>query len=60
VANSVIAAIKICLDKTRTMILSRESKKKHNVKLENATLEQAETFKYLGTVISLDGRLTRK
>jgi hypothetical protein len=49
--------IQISLDKTKSIILSRESKKKHYVKLKNATQKQVETFKYLGIVIGHDGRL---
>jgi hypothetical protein len=49
--------MQISLDKTKNLILSRESKKKHYVKLKSATQKQVETFKYLGTIISHDGRL---
>lgn len=42
-------------DKTKTMIIGKEEKE-HLIKLEDRRIQQIEKFKYLGTVISWDGR----
>ncbi|KAJ4432109.1 hypothetical protein ANN_20724 [Periplaneta americana] len=46
--------MKINVEKTKTMIISREEKS-HTIKLGNQLLKQVKEFKYLGSVINSDG-----
>ena len=47
--------------KTVTMVLSKKTDPPNcNLKLKNSTLEQVESFKYLGTTIRCDGRSTNE
>ena len=48
--------MKINVKKTKTMVVSRTEGKTVNILIEGQKVEQVKKFKYLGTVISEDGR----
>jgi hypothetical protein len=52
--------MKISVQKTKIMVISKMERKTANIKLEGVTIEQVKTFKYLGTNITEDGRSTQE
>jgi hypothetical protein len=50
---------KVSLPKTKTMIISR-AERRHKIRVRGQVLEQVREFKYLGTIISEDGKLNNE
>ena len=48
--------MKINVKKTKTMVISRELGKTVNIAIDGKLVEQVDRFKYLGVVITDDGR----
>ena len=56
-SDSLKRGLKMNIKKTKTMVISRDlANPKVNIKVDGTTLEQVETFKYLGQTITSDGR----
>ena len=56
-SESLKRGLKMNIKKTKTMVISRDPESpKVDVKVDGTTLEQVETFKYLGQTITSDGR----
>ena len=49
-------AMKINVKKTKTMVVSRNGGKSVNIVIDGKKVEQVTKFRYLGTLISEDGR----
>ena len=56
-SESLKRGLKMNIKKTKTMVVSRDQvNRKVDIKADGTTLEQVETFKYLGQTITSDGR----
>ena len=56
-SESLKRGLKMNVKKTKTMVVSRDQvNPKVDIKVDGTTLEQVETFKYLGQTITSDGR----
>ena len=56
-SESLKRGLKMNIKKTKTMVISRDPENpKVDIKVDGNTLEQVETFKYLGQTITSDGR----
>ena len=53
--------MKVSTEKSKTVVMSREKKKgRGTIKLNGKILEEVKTFKYLGSVITEDGKITEE
>ena len=52
--------MRINVEKTKTMVISKTEGKKVEIKVGQHQVEQVEQFKYLGSVITEDGRCSKE
>ena len=48
--------MKIIVQKTKLMVISKDGEEEINIKIDGQRLKQVTNFKYLGSIISNDGR----
>ena len=49
-------ALNMNISKTKTMVISRDGRKRASIKVDGKDLEQVEHFKYLGQTVNQEGR----
>uniref|UniRef100_A0A146KQ35 RNA-directed DNA polymerase from mobile element jockey n=1 Tax=Lygus hesperus TaxID=30085 RepID=A0A146KQ35_LYGHE len=52
-------SMRVSLEKTKTMVISRQ-RSRHEIRAKGRVLDQVREFKYLGVMISEDGKLTNE